>query len=529
MTVSILPQVRTTALDRVVSWLSPELGLRRLEARTHLAVAGQYIGARTTRRATQEFLPREGSPNDDLLGDLPMLRARSADLERNEPIATGAVGGQLTAVVGTGLQANPRLDRGALGLDDAAADAWETLAVRLWQAHADTPAWDAAGSASFATQTEQVLWGVLVKGDILAVRRHITGPRRLFGLAVQLIEADRVRSPSDRDTDTIIGGVEFDPATGTPVAYHVASQYPGRRIGSGGVTWSRIPRYDDGGEPLALLIGDHLRPEGLRSVPWLAPVIEPLKQLGTYSHAELTAAVISSFFTVFIKRPAVLDPDSTDGSPWHSDSLQASRSGNPPSASSDLRLGAGMIAELDNGEEISTANPARPNAQFDPFFLAMVQQIGVALGVPREVLMMQFTASYSAARAAMIQAWRLYAKRRATLSAQWCTPCYHWLVAEAIASGRLNAPGFFGDPLRRAAWCGVDWSGPTIPQIDPVKEVNAAILRMEATLTTAEQETASLTGRSWERQFAQVKKERALLVGAGIQPARPLATVEAAT
>jgi lambda family phage portal protein len=510
----LVPAVSSTLLDRAISAISPETGLRRMQARVQLAVAGQYLGARRDRRATQEWNPREGSPNDDLIGDLPQLRARSADLERNEPLAAGAVAGQLTGVVGSGLQLNPRIDRELLGLTDEAADAWELQASRLWMAHSSGSGWDYAGKASFAVQTEQVLWGALVKGDILAVRRYQPRAGRLFGLAVQLIEAERISSPNGRDTDTIIAGVEFNKATGEPIAYHVASDYPGRRLGRGLVTWSRIARFDERGEPLAMLMGDHLRPDSLRSAPWLAAVIEPLKQLGTYTHAELTAAVISAFFTVFVKSPATAEEGGAG--PWAESALQSSIAGNPPSSKSDVKLGAGMIADLVPGEDIEIANPARPNAQFDPFWMAMVQQIAVALNMPAEIILQRFNASYSASRGAMVQAWRVYLKRRARLTAWWCQPAYQWLLNEAVARGYLNAPGFFADPLRRAAWCGADWTGPTMPQLDPVKEANGAILRMGATLTSHEQETAAMTGGNWERQLAQVKKERRMLQEAGI-------------
>lgn len=512
----LVPVVESTLLDRAISLISPETGLRRLHARAQLAVAGQYIGARRDRRPTQEWNPREGSPNDDLLGDLSALRSRATDLERNEPLATGAVAGQLNGVIGAGLQLNPRIDRQLLGLSDEEADAWELGASRFWNAHANSVAWDFASKASFAEQTDQVLWGALVKGDILAVRRYRPGAGRLFGLATQLIEADRISSPNGRDTDTIIAGVEFNKATGETVAYHIASDYPSRRMGRSIVTWSRVPRFDERGEPLALLMGDHLRPDSLRSAPWLAAVIEPLKQLGTYTHAELTAAVISAFFTVFVKSPAATEDGANPNGPWAESALQQSTGLNPPSSSSDLKLGAGMIADLAPGEDIQIANPARPNAQFDPFWMSMVQQIAVGLGMPAEIILQRFNASYSASRAAMVQAWRVYGKRRARLTAWWCQPAYQWLLTESVARGYLNAPGFLSDPLTRAAWCGADWTGPTMPQLDPVREANGAILRIGATLTTREQETAALTGGNWERQFAQVKKERRMLAEEGI-------------
>ena len=48
-----------------------------------------------------------------------------------------------------------------------------------------------------------------------------------------------------------------------------------------------------------------------RGVPFLAPVIEALKQLGRYTDAELVAAVVSGMFTVFIEKESA---SSTAGS-----------------------------------------------------------------------------------------------------------------------------------------------------------------------------------------------------------------------
>lgn len=520
-----LPVVSPTLLDRAISAVSPTAGLRRMQARTQLAVAteyfggrGQYLGARTDRRSMQDFNPAEQSANQDTIPDLGTLRSRSRDMYRNEPLATGAISGRCTAIVGPGLTMTPRIDRDLLGLSDEEADAWEAHAARLWNGHAGSTAFDAAGMADFHIQTSQVLWGTLVNGDILAVRRYIDRPGRLFGLAVQLVEADRVRSPNNRDEPgKIIAGVEIDPAFGEPVAYHVADRYPGDRLRATGAKWARVPRRDEYGEFQALLIGDHDRPDSLRSAPWLAPVIEPLRQLGTYSHAELSAAVISAFFTVFVKSPTM----SGDGEGiLNAAGTQPAQGGAPTTSLADLKLGAGAIADLAPGEEIQIANPGRPNAQFDPFWTACVRQIAVALQTPFEVLLMHYQSSYSASRAAMVQAWRVYMTGRTRLANAWCDRVYEWLLIEAVARGYLSAPGFFESPLLRAAWCGAEWTGPTMPQLDPVKEAVGARERMSLTLTTAEEETAALTGGNWTRKFAQTRKERRMMLAEGIQPAQ---------
>src|SRR5690606_19417135 len=85
----------------------------------------------------------------------------------------------------------------------------------------------------------------------------------------------------------------------------------------------------------------------------------------------------------------------------------------------NIALGNGAVVDLAPGEKANAANPSRPNANFDPFFVAVVKQIGAALELPLDELMLHYQASYSAARAAMLQAWRFYTARRWVLVFAW--------------------------------------------------------------------------------------------------------------
>ncbi len=50
-----LPKIPENWLDKTISYISPQTGLRRLEARTRLAIAGGYTGARRDRRQTSNW------------------------------------------------------------------------------------------------------------------------------------------------------------------------------------------------------------------------------------------------------------------------------------------------------------------------------------------------------------------------------------------------------------------------------------------------------------------------------------------
>ena len=66
--------------------------------------------------------------------------------------------------------------------------------------------------------------------------------------------------------------------------------------------WVRVPAYSlASGRRNVIHIMTRERIDQRRGVPFLAPVIEALKQLGRYTDAELVAAVVSGLFAVFVE------------------------------------------------------------------------------------------------------------------------------------------------------------------------------------------------------------------------------------
>jgi capsid protein len=183
-----LPRPAPTAVDRFVTWFSPQSGLRRHHARVALMIAGGYTGARRDRRATQEWHTSTGSADADLLPDLAALRERSRDLDRNAPLARGAINTVVTNVVGTGLAPQPKIDRDYLGLSDDEADRWETDALRVWNLWCGSKNCDVRLVQDGAGQQELAFRSVLLGGDVFAVKRFRERPGLPLGFCWQFIE-----------------------------------------------------------------------------------------------------------------------------------------------------------------------------------------------------------------------------------------------------------------------------------------------------------------------------------------------------
>ena len=470
---------------------------------------GAYRTARSTNKNTMGWETSSGSADTDTLSDLATLRSQSRDLVRNEALPSGAIATVVTSVVGTGIVPQCRLDHEFLGISEAAADAWQRKAERIFKQTADKPHWDAEGRENFWQQQSTVERSQLESGDVFAVRRYIERPGKLLGLAVQLVEADRVDTPLDKRINrNIRAGIEFG-SDGYPAGFHIAQEHPGESTALLPRKFTRIDAFDKNGNPLVLAVIKRLRPGQTRGVPYLAAVIEPLKQLARYTEAEITAAVLSGMFAVFVTSPAAVSP-LPGGLPGVVNGKQSVPAGNGLQ-----RLQSGMIVDLAPGEEIKVAEATRPNTAFDPFVQAVLRQIGVALELPFEILIKHYTASYSAARAAIIEAWRFFLREREFLVQSYCQPCWEWVITEAIARGLLEAPGFFDDLLVRAAWLGTEWVGQGMPSIDPVKDAEAAT-RWNALNVLPLQTISAQQGRDFDRDFKQVVREQKLLKDSGL-------------
>jgi lambda family phage portal protein len=485
-------------LDRAIAIFSPSAGLERARDRMSLDALDSFAGASKTRPALKSWFTSRKDADGDLNPELATLRSRSRDLERNNPIAHGAMKTKTVYVIGTGLRPEPSIDAEFLGLTSEQAEALQAQMLREFNLAADCLEADAARRKTFYQKQAELFHSARVNGDSFLLLPHFDRDGSPYATHFKSVESDRVCNPNNKpDSETLSGGFELD-EHGAAVAVHVLQVNPAKRFLRSKATWQRVPLFGEQGRRNVLIHSNHnMRASQTRGIPDLAPVIEVIKQAGRYIDAELMASVISSKFTVFIKS----DRDGGGGDAYAPGAglgggAEDDEDDDQPR---DLRLGDGLVYELDEGESIETANPGRPNAAFDPFVTALWRMIGGAIGVPFEVLIKHFTASYSASRAALLQFAHYIMVDRANFVVDVCQPYYETVIAEAVARGRLRLPGFFQDPLVRRAYCQALWHGPNLGELDELKAANAAEKRLKIGITTHERETRHLLGQDWNQ------------------------------
>ncbi|MBO5968611.1 MAG: phage portal protein [Clostridia bacterium] len=476
-------------------------------------------GASWQRNATKGFTAASGSPREDIDFNNYTMRQRARMLYMAAPIATSAIKTNRTNVVGVGLKLKSRIDRDVLGLTPEQAEEWQKTTEREWALWAeDKSACDATGMNSFYGLQQLALISWLLSGDCIGVlKQYETNARHPYALRVHLIESDRIATPikcatgasvnytTGRNPDTgnaIYDGVEVD-AAGMVVAYHIRSTYP-FEVGTAQTDWTRVLAYQEHtGLPNVLHIMDSERPDQYRGVSYLAQIIEPLLQLRRYTESELMAAVIEASFTAFVKTEAP-----TDEMPWN----EVEEYGEPR-GQNEYHMGPGQINMMQPGEDVVFADPKRPAGGFEAFVNAISTQLGASLEIPADLLLKKFNASYSASRAALLEAWKSFKMRREWLADDMCRPIYEVWMSEAVARGRIYAPGFFDNAAIRKAYLGSEWLGPSQGQLDPVKEITAEILACSEGFSTHAQSTIKLNGGQWDSNVEQLVRENEKLGG----------------
>lgn len=475
-------------------------------------------GASYVKKALKGFLVASGSPSEDIDANNYTLRQRSRIAFQTMPIATAALKRQRTNIVGSGLWLKSTIDRDTLGMTKEQAEAWQRhtqAEFELWAGRKQ--ACDATGMNNFYAMQQLVVLSWPMSGDVFALfKRKDPTPLMPYSLRLHLLEADRVRTPTanggnllaanqtkgkSENGNIIYDGVEVD-KSGAVVAYHIANTWPYQYDGTP-TEFVRVEAYGkDTGLPNILHIMDSERPEQYRGVPYLAQVIEPILQMRRYTEAEIMAALVQSFFTAFVKTEA-------GASELPINEVGGGENG-APSVSKDpneYEMGPGTTVFLEPGEEVTGLQPTHPNTGFDVFIRALCEQVGAALEIPADLLLMSFNSSYSASRAALLEAWKSFKMRREWLADDFCRPVYEVWLTEAVARGRIIAPGFLTDPLIRQAYLGSEWIGPSQGQLDPTKEVTAAVTAIEHGLSTHEAEAIKLNGSEFSRNVDKLATE----------------------
>ena len=170
--------------------------------------------------------------------------------------------------------------------------------------------------------------------------------------------------------------------------------------------------------------------------------------------------------------------------------------------------GGMVITTLNKGEDLGTLNVTAPAESFDKFVDAFTGYLSASSGMPLEVLLMKFSANYSASRGALMLFWRVVQIWRAEMASDYLNPTYESWLSEEIAAGRVSAPGW-SDPRLKQAWLTNSWIGSPMPNIDPKRTADADRTYIELGAQTLDRTARNLNGSSGASNRAKLIREYA--------------------
>ena len=260
--------------------------------------------------------------------------------------------------------------------------------------------------------------------------------------------------PTERDAETWSKD-RFSPmARDTPCLQGKIAD-PRSRDGNNKILHKRFP----GGH---LTIVGANAPSGL---PHVAPAMVRLFLLDQYDDAELDRKKTAAMFAGFITKTAPEDPMMGEGAADLDGAAIAS-------------LEPGTMQVLLPGEDIKFSSPADVGGGYEAFQYRTLLAVSASLGLPYHLGTGDVRqANYSSLRAELVEFRRRIGQlQHGVMAHQLCRPIWRRWLETAVLSGALET-----DPT---ALRPVQWIPPRWDWVDPLKDIQAQVLAMEAGITS---------------------------------------------
>jgi lambda family phage portal protein len=443
--------VRWGILDAGLAWIAPRRAASRYAAKVAIANLRRGYEAGGKTRVTEGWRGSNASADAEIAVAGPVLRDRSRDLVRNNALAAQAVQVLVNNIVGPGIR--PRAASGNKALNKRVDALWRSFAGSC----------DYYGHTDFHGLLALAVREMIEAGDILALK--IATPRglgRTVPLQIQLREIDHLDTGRVQEiagggyTDQ---GIEFD-AGGRRTAFWMFPQHPG------GTTRAFRRRFES--ERIEATRVAHLferQRVQSRGVPWGAPAMLALRDLGDWQAAELVRKKTEACLVGI-----VFGDDETQASvaPVVQDSQ-----GNKVE-----QFEPGLIAYARGGKDIKFNQPASTAGVYE---WNRVQMHIVASGfrVPYALMTGDLSQNnFSSSRVGLNEFRRMVEQLQwQTVIPMFCEPIWRWFIEAAQLAGLL--------PLD--AVIPAEWAPPCFEMVNPLQDVQADLLETRAGFASPQQ------------------------------------------
>lgn len=463
-------------LDKAISAISPKWAYERMAYRE---AARQYEASKVD-RFTDTWMPVTGDTENLERGERNIIMARARYLENNSDVALGAVKLIIKNAVGTGIRPQARTS------DEALNEKIE----KAWNEWARPENCDITGQQTFYEMQAMALRRKIVDGESFV--KKVTAPGKDIPFELQFISPellDTTITYAPGTSNIIRSGVELNDFL-KPLAYWIIRKSP-----DGYLTFDS-ERYPADG---IIHLWAKKYPDQIRGISDLVTSIRRIKDTDDYIYAEQIAARIAASFAVFI-----------------TNSIPPTRLGRVQDGNKKpLRnIAPGMVYELENGQSIQTANPSRNPSQIEGFVNVEQRITAGGQGVSYEAFTGDYSkASFAAARQGHMQDRKTYQGVQQWVIDHFCTPVWDAFMDAAVIGGVLNIRDYW---QRRKEYTACEWIAPGWDWIDPQKEANADILKLQNAGMTLSDWCAS-RGKDWRTQLKQMAAEKEAAESLGLE------------
>jgi lambda family phage portal protein len=457
--------------DKILAPLFPTLVQKRMHARMLIRA---YEAAMPSRLHKKRVDRGSGDLAVAKAGDA--LRIQARYLDENHDLARGILNVLVNNIIGIGIQVEPQVrhSNGELHLE------LNRQLLALWQDWMLFPEvtgelhWNALqrlAARSWLRDGEVFLQLLEGQTSNLDHRTHVP-------LSLELIEADLLPLELTEEDQNIIQGVKKD-KWGRPQAYFFLKSHDNLSLA----------RIDDtlclnADQIIHLKLFDRINQT--RGVSIFASVLNRLDDIKDYEDSERVAARVAAAMTAYIKKPI--------------DTGYASLN----SAEREMKMQPGMIFDnLLPGEEIGLINSSRPNTQLEAFRNAQLRAIAAGTLTSYSSIAKDYNGTYSAQRQELVEQSTHYAVLRDYFIWRFIAPIWKRFVKMSVARGLIQLPNDIDSITVDKA----DFRGPSMPWIDPLKEIEAEKEAVRAGFKSRSQVIRE-RGSNPDDTLEQIKHER---------------------
>ncbi len=476
----------------------------------------------------------------DVLPEKPTIDGRARDMLRNDAFVQGGANLHKDNIVGSHYLLNCRpSSRVLLGKQD---DKWEEEfqeeVEEKWELYADSPDhWvDASRTNNFTSLVRMAVGIHLMAGEVLAAVEWVKDDGAPFNTAIQMVDLDRLSTPMDGkfpwfNSADQRAGVRYN-TRGAPVSYFIRSAHPADfgPMDYKLPEWKEVPLRKPWGRLQVIHLFEQIRPEQTRGITEMAASLKAMKTTHVWRDINVQHAVTQAMYAaaitselpsaeIFQRMGAGESPDAAQAAITnYAEGYLGSVAAYAGSAKG-LAIDGVKIPRLYPGEKLELLSPGSAGPLGTAFEQSLLRYIAASMGVSYEQLSRDYTnTNYSSARAAMTETWKFMQSRKKLIADRFATITFRLWLEEAINKGEITSlprdaasmlytNGRLNLKFDAVARC--DWVGASRGQIDELKETQAAVLRINNGLSTAEDELARL-GKDWRKVYRQLKREQDL-------------------